>query len=57
MSNEQVEEYLLSYIIENPDTSLKEISEQLTKDAIDKYKSTDNVSVIIVKLNEFHQDE
>jgi len=56
MTNEQVEKYLISHVIQNSQISLHEISEQLTKDAIDKYQSTDNVSVIIVKLHELSQN-
>jgi serine/threonine protein phosphatase PrpC len=57
MSNEQVEQYLLSFVIDNPQITLKEISERLSEDAINKFKSTDNVSVIIVKLHELTDNE
>jgi len=54
LSNEDVENYLLQHIVSKPDITLKEICSNLTTDAIKKYKSMDNVSVIIVKLHELN---
>jgi protein phosphatase 2C family protein 2/3 len=54
MSNDDVENYVLSYFYKhnNNDASLQDICDKLTNDAIEQYKSMDNVSVVIIQLHD-----